>query len=129
MKIISTKLHSRIDYLTSILFIAMPWILNFNDVLPATWTLIAVGSMSIMMSLFTNYEGGMVRSIPMSIHLNVVIVTGLFLAASPWILGFADQVYLPHLLLGLFETAAGLMTSRTASGAEEVHSGGATSLK
>ena len=129
MKIISTKLHSRIDYLTSILFIAMPWILGFNDVLPATWTLIAVGSMSIMMSLFTNYEGGMVRSIPMSIHLNVDIVTGLFLAASPWILGFADQVYLPHLLLGLFETAAGLMTSRTARGVEELPSIEGTSLK
>ena len=119
MKIISTKLHSRIDYLTSLLFIAMPWILNFNEVLPATWTLIAVGSMSIIMSLFTDYEGGMVRSVPMAVHLNVDIVTGLFLAASPWILGFADQVYLPHLILGLFETAAGLMTSRVATGVEE----------
>lgn len=119
MKIISTKFHSKVDYLTSILFIAMPWILNFNDVVPATWTLVAVGSMSLLMSLFTDYEGGMVRSIPMAMHLNVDIVTGLFLAASPWILGFADEVYLPHLLLGLFETAAGLMTVRAAPGIEE----------
>lgn len=129
MKIISTKLHSWLDYTTSILFIAMPWILNFSDVLPATWTLIAVGSLSILMSLFTNYEGGLVRSIPMAMHLNVDIVTGLFLAASPWILGFADQVYLPHLLLGLFETAAGLMTTRVAQGAEELPSIEGTSLK
>jgi len=119
MKIISTKLHSRLDYSTGILFIAMPWILNFNEVLPATWTLIAVGSMAILMSLFTDYEGGIVRSIPMAAHLNIDVVTGLFLAASPWILGFADQVYLPHLLLGLFETAAGLMTRRAARGVEE----------
>lgn len=119
MKIISTKLHSRIDYLTSVLFIAMPWLLNFNDVLPATWTLIAVGSMSILMSIFTDYEGGMVRSIPMAVHLNVDVITGIFLAASPWILGFADQVYLPHLILGLFETAAGLLTSRGAQSIEE----------
>ncbi|WP_035332968.1 SPW repeat domain-containing protein [Dyadobacter crusticola] len=119
MKIISTKFHSRLDYLTGALFIAMPWIANFEDVLPATWTLVAVGAMAILMSIFTDYEGGMVRSIPMSVHLNVDIVTGLFLAASPWIFGFADQVYLPHVILGLFETAAGLMTSRTATGAEE----------
>ena len=119
MKIISTKLHSKLDYLTGILFIAMPWILNFNEVLPATWTLIAVGSMAILMSLFTDYEGGMIRSIPMAVHLNVDVVTGLLLAASPWILGFADQVYLPHLLLGLFETAAGLMTVRAVHREEE----------
>ena len=119
MKIISTKLHSRIDYLTSVLFIAMPWLLNFNDVLPATWTLIAVGSMSILMSIFTDYEGGMVRSIPMAVHLNVDVITEIFLAACPWILGFADQVYLPHLILGLFETAAGLLTSRGAPSIEE----------
>ncbi|MCE6992963.1 SPW repeat protein [Dyadobacter sp. CY323] len=112
MKIISTKLHSRLDYMTGILFIAMPWIAGFNEVASATWTLVAIGAMTILMSLFTDYEGGMVRSIPMAAHLNVDIVTGLFLAASPWILGFADQVYLPHLLLGLFEVAAGLMTSR-----------------
>ena len=30
MKIISTKLHSKLDYTTSILFIAIPWILNFE---------------------------------------------------------------------------------------------------
>ncbi|WP_439555591.1 SPW repeat domain-containing protein [Dyadobacter sp.] len=118
MRMISTKFHSKIDYLTSALFIAMPWIAGFEEVLPATWTLVAVGAMSILMSLFTDYEGGMVRSIPMSVHLNVDVVTGLFLAASPWILGFADEVYLPHLLLGLFETAAGLMTSRSPQGAE-----------
>ncbi|MCF0063268.1 SPW repeat protein [Dyadobacter chenwenxiniae] len=118
MNVISTKLHSRIDYTTSILFIAMPWILGFNDVLPATWTLIAVGCMSILMSLFMDYEGGMVRSLPMAAHLNIDIATGLFLAASPWILGFADEVYLPHLLLGLFEVAAGLMTRRVAQSDE-----------
>ena len=75
--------------------------------------------MSILMSLFTNYEGGMVRSIPMSVHLNVDIVTGLFLAASPWLIGFADEVYLPHVFLGLFEMAAGLLTTRETHEAKE----------
>ena len=119
MKIISTKMHAMLDYTTGILFIAMPWILKFNDNLPATWVLIAVGTVAILMSLFTDYEGGMVRSIPMAVHLNIDIVTGLFLAASPWILGFADQVFLPHLILGLFETGAGLMTRRVAQGEQE----------
>ncbi|MCE7073056.1 MULTISPECIES: SPW repeat protein [Dyadobacter] len=119
MKMISTKLHSIIDYSTSILFIAMPWIVGFNEVPAATWVLIAVGAMSITMSLFTDYEGGMVRSLPMHVHLNVDVVTGLLLAASPWILGFADQVYLPHVILGLFETTAGLLTSRSSHETQE----------
>ncbi|CAG5067822.1 hypothetical protein DYBT9623_00549 [Dyadobacter sp. CECT 9623] len=119
MKIISTKLHSKLDYATGPLFIAMPWIVGFSEVLPATWTLVAVGSMVILMSMFTDYEGGMVRSIPMSVHLNMDIITGLFLAASPWILGFADQVYLPHLILGIIEVGAGLMTVRVSRQVEE----------
>lgn len=112
MKKLSTKLHGRLDYLTGILLLALPWILGFNDVPKATWTVIFVGSMIIMMSMFTNYESGLVRTISMSTHLNVDIVTGLVFAASPWLLGFADQVYLPHLILGLYETLTSLATSR-----------------
>jgi len=48
----------------------------------------------------------------MAMHLNIDIITGLLFAASPWLLGFADQVYLPHVILGLFETVAALTTSR-----------------
>jgi len=112
MKILSTKVHGILDYMTGLLLIALPWIAGFNNVVDATWTVIFVGAMIIMMSLFTDYETGMIRSLPMSIHLNIDIVTGLLLAASPWILGFADQVYLPHLIFGLFETVASLVTTR-----------------
>jgi hypothetical protein len=119
MKRISTKLHSRLDYITGILFIAIPWISDFNEVLPATWTFIAIGAIVLLMSFFTDYEGGIVRSLPIRIHINLDMVTGLFLAASPWILGFDDKVYLPHLVLGLFETAASLMTVRVARGEKE----------
>lgn len=30
--------------------------------------------------------------------------------ASPWLFGFTDVVYLPHLLLGLFAVVASLLT-------------------
>ena len=112
MKILSTKVHGILDYLTGILLIALPWILGFNDVPAATWTVIFIGTMIITMSFFTNYESGVVKSIPMAMHLNIDIITGLLFAASPWLLGFADQVYLPHVILGLFDTVAALTTSR-----------------
>ena len=116
MQVITTKFHGKLDYLTGVLLIALPWILGFNDVPVATWAVIFVGVAIIMMSLFTDYESGIVKAISMATHLNIDIVTGLLLAASPWIFGFADQVFLPHLIAGLYETIVALMTSRNAPG-------------
>ncbi|MCF0064643.1 SPW repeat protein [Dyadobacter chenwenxiniae] len=113
MKIISTKVHSILDYMSGILLIASPWIFQFNDVSAAKWVALIVGAAIILMSLFTNYEGGVLKTIPMPAHLNIDIVTGLFLAASPWLLDFNEQVYLPHLILGIFEIMAGVVTDRT----------------
>jgi hypothetical protein len=65
------------------------------------------------MSAFTAYEAGIVRSIPMSGHLAADAVLGIIMAASPWLFGFADVVYLPHLILGLGELGAAVMTQTT----------------
>jgi hypothetical protein len=43
-------------------------------------------------------------------------MSGILLAASPWIFGFADTVYLPHLILGIAEIGAALMTQKNPSG-------------
>jgi hypothetical protein len=61
----------------------------------------------------TDYELGVVRMIPMPVHLLLDIAAGALLAVSPWLFGFADRVFWPHLILGLLEIGAGLMT-RTA---------------
>lgn len=49
----------------------------------------------------------------MPAHLGLDIAGGVLLAASPWLFGFASLVFWPHLIVGLFEIAAGVMT-RTA---------------
>jgi hypothetical protein len=61
----------------------------------------------------TNYEGGIVRIVPMSLHLNMDILLGLVLAASPWLFGFKDEVYLPHLIMGVLAILSGIMTVRS----------------
>jgi hypothetical protein len=119
MKIISTKIHSYLDYITGISFLAAPMLLTFQDSPAAIWTLMAAGGVILSMSIFTNYEGGLIREVPISVHLNADIITGLLLAASPWIFGFSDHIYLPHLILGLFEFAAAILTSRNAFPAAE----------
>jgi hypothetical protein len=53
--------------------------------------------------LFTDYEPGLIKLLPMPLHLIIDFLSGLLLATSPWLFGFDDQLYLPHLVLGLTE--------------------------
>jgi hypothetical protein len=112
MNIISTRVHAWLDYLTGLFILAAPWIFQMQDSEAGSWVFIMLGSTVLITSLFTNYEGGVVRHIPMSVHLNLDIVLGAVTAASPWIFGFAEEGYVLHLVIGLFSIAAGLATSR-----------------
>lgn len=110
MKIISTKVHGIMDYLMGAILIAAPWLLNFSRDGAETWVPVILGSGVIVYSLITNYELGIVKTISMKTHLTLDVLSGVFLAASPWIFGFSDYVYLPHLILGILEIGAGTMT-------------------
>ena len=68
------------------------------------------GGAAILYSLFTDYELGVIKRVPVKAHLTLDAVFGLLLAASPWLLGFAETTWRPHLALGLFEVAAALLT-------------------
>ena len=113
MKIISTKVHGVLDYLMGVLLIAAPWLLNFNRDGAETWVPVILGIGVIAYSLFTNYELSLSRMIPMKTHLTLDVLSGVFLAASPWIFNFDEYVYLPHLILGILEIGAGVMTEST----------------
>jgi hypothetical protein len=118
MKVISTKAHGMLDYLVGLLLIASPWLLDFDRGGAETWVPVILGASTILYSLLTNYEYGAYRVLSMKTHLALDAASGIFLAASPWIFGFNEYVYLPHLILGIFELVAVLMTdtvSRTDS--------------
>ena len=103
MRFINTKTHGILDYLVGIFLLIMPWLFGFNSDNAETWVPMLVGGVTILFSLFTNYELGLIRKIPMSIHLLIDFTAGIFLAISPWLFGFSDKVYLPHLILGITE--------------------------
>lgn len=115
MRIISTKIHGVLDYLMGVLLIAAPWIFDFARGGAETWVPVALGSATIVYSLLTDYEWGAARVLSMRGHLTIDLLSGIFLAASPWIFGFEEYVYLPHLLLGIAEIGASLMTEQTPS--------------
>ncbi len=109
MRFITTRFHGVLDYLNGLLLIAFPWIFNFNNGGVAQNIPLITGIVLIAMSALTNYEAGIVKIIPMPVHLNINVMAGLFLAASPWIFNFSHQVYLPHLSIGIFEIGAGIL--------------------
>jgi len=110
LRFISTRTHGVLDYATGILLILVPYILGFADGTAAQWVPQILGVGVIIYSLMTDYELGAVRAMPMRVHLFLDIASGLLLAISPWLFGFADRVFWPHLIVGLFEIGAGLMT-------------------
>jgi hypothetical protein len=111
-QIIPTRIHALLDYAVGVLLLAVPYLLGFADGSPAQYVPQVLGVMTIVMSLFTRYELSVARIIPMPLHLAVDALGGALLAASPWLFGFSDRVYLPHLLAGLGELLV-VVLSRT----------------
>jgi hypothetical protein len=128
MRIIPTWLHGMLDYPLVALLIALPWLGGFADNGPAMWVPIVAGIAMLIISSLTAYETGIIRMIPVSGHLAVDAVMGIAVAASPWLFGFADTVYLPHLILGLGEVAAAAMTQTHPQGELTHHPRGAAPM-
>lgn len=112
MKIIDTRTHGIIDYLTGALLLVAPYLFGFADGSIAQWLPQALGAMIIVMSLITDYELSVAKVLPLGVHLGVDIAGGVLLAVSPWLFDFADFVWWPHLLIGLMEIIVPLVTKR-----------------
>lgn len=110
MRFIPTRVHGALDYLIGALLIVAPWIFGFSDAEVATWLPVILGAGLIAYSLLTDYELGVMRMIPMSVHLMLDLASGVLLAVSPWLFGFDNEVWIPHLIIGLLEIGAAVMT-------------------
>ncbi len=105
MRFLPTKVHGLLDYLVGIALIAAPWLFQFQDVGGmAVYLPIVLGVGLIVYSIFTNYEWGLVKVLPMPYHLVVDFVAAALLALSPWLFGFANQkwnAWVPHVAVGV----------------------------
>ncbi len=113
MRFIPTRVHGMLDYASGLLLIVSPYLFGFANGGAAQWVPMIVGAAILLMSLITDYELSLTRIIPMPVHLGMDVAGGLLLLASPWLFGFADQVRWPHVILGILEIGAGLMTRTT----------------
>ena len=110
--IFSTRLHALWDYLVSVALISSPWLLGFSTDEEARWPIVTAGMLVLLLAIVTDYEGGVFKRILMLLHLGFDRLIGSLLGASPWLLGFANRVYLPHFILGLLLLLMGLLTER-----------------
>jgi hypothetical protein len=109
--IISLKVHGILDYVGGILTTFSPWIFGFADLGDAPLYIpLCLGSMQLVMAIFSNHPYGLFKVFPMQLHLIIDMFAGILIMVSPWIYGFYHVVFLPHLLLGMMSFFAGLLT-------------------
>lgn len=109
---IDTRTHGIIDYVTGALLLVAPYLFGFATGGIEQWLPQLLGAMTIVMSLLTRYELSVAKLIPLKVHLGIDMASGALLAVSPWLFGFAELIWWPHLLVGLMEIIVPLMTDR-----------------
>lgn len=103
---IATRTHGFLDYtLAAVLFFA-PNIFGFAEYGgAAVWVPRIIALVVLTQSIFTRYELGLIKMLPMRMHLMNDYLAGAFLAASPWLFGFYDaaiqRLWVPHVAAGL----------------------------
>ncbi len=113
VRIIPTGVHGALDYLASGVNLAFPRLLGLHD---APWAARAPridGVAGAGYSLITDYELGALKVLPMPVHLAFDAAKGVFMAASPWLFGFAEngtRYWLPHVLMGSADVLAAMAT-------------------
>jgi hypothetical protein len=114
MSVLSSKVHGVLDYTVGLFLIIAPWLLGFARSGPETWVPVILGCITLLYSVFTNYELARLRILSFRVHLILDFLSGAFLAATPWLFKFNDYIYLPHVIIGLFEIAVALLSDKVA---------------
>ncbi|HET6762016.1 MAG TPA: SPW repeat protein [Longimicrobiaceae bacterium] len=109
MRFFTTRIHGVLDYLVGLLLIAVPLTQHWAGA--AGTVPMALGAATLVYSICTDYELGLVRKLPMPVHLWLDGLSGLLLAASPWIFGFDQTMWKPHVAVGAFEVLAAVLTN------------------
>jgi hypothetical protein len=108
-KPISTQTHGVLDYLTAATLATLPSMLGFSERTTRAIQMMAIGKLCY--SLLTDNELGVVRAIPMKAHLAMDAVSGVALAALPFMLDEDDDTATAVCIgAGLMELSNAAMT-------------------
>jgi hypothetical protein len=104
--------HGILDYVLGVLMIASPWLLGFSGTYPTQWIAVAVGVLILLGGVIADHELGLVRLVPLRVHLAADVTLGALLVLAPWLVGFSDDWWW-FVGTGLIEIGAGLATDPT----------------
>ncbi|HVF70482.1 MAG TPA: hypothetical protein VM940_02640 [Chthoniobacterales bacterium] len=114
MKIIPKFYHGVLDYLSGLLLLAGPNLLGFADLGGATvWVPRIFGLIILLQALMTDYELGLIKVIPITLHLMADYLLSAFLLLAPFLLGISGRSITATMLLvvmAIVGFAAALMT-------------------
>ena len=114
-RVIPTGIHGVLDYAASGFNLVAPGLLGLKDSPAASRMPHLIGGVGTAYSLLTDYELGLVRTIPMPVHLALDAAKGALLASSPWLFGFAGKgtrYWLPHVAVGTADVLAALTSKK-----------------
>jgi hypothetical protein len=105
----STRTNATLDFVVAFVLILAPWFLSYSDhaVTPVSRTFAA---MLLFYSLCTKYEFGILRMIPLQVHLLLDLGMALLLAASPIHFGIWGLSGLLFVVLGITMGVSALFT-------------------
>lgn len=110
MKVISPRIHGYLDFLTVILFLVAPTLLNLSQV-PAMLAY-SLAVVHLIVTLASDFPFGVIKLIPFPVHGWIERIVGPSLIAVPFILGFANEEIARNFYIaaGLVIIAVGVLT-------------------
>ncbi len=109
-RIINTRLHGILDY-SSAFILLLPWITGFYESGNDTLIFTLLGIATIVFSVLTDYEFGLLKLIPMKMHLVLDTLSALFLIAMPWLFPVSHYQYYWPSFFGLAELLVVILSS------------------
>jgi len=117
MGVISSKAHTVIGLVVGVALIFAPSIFGFTENQAASMVAMWVGIFIVLNELITTSPYSPLKLVPMRVHIALDVVTGLFLAVSPWIFQFMNSAqnnqWVPHLIVGIMVMGYALLTTTT----------------
>ena len=110
MRFIGSRAHGMMDYPMGALMMSAPLLFKMDRKDIATWIPVAVGVSMTAVAAMTNFEAGVKRKIPFRTHLLIDAISGIALAASPWLFRSRNRQWIPHVIFGMSELMTSLMT-------------------
>ena len=110
MKVVSPRIHGYFDFLTVVIFLLAPTLLELSE-LPAMLAY-ALAGVHLIVTLASDFPFGVIKFIPFTIHGWIERLVGPSLIALPFIFGFADEEAARnfYVAMGLIVIVLGLLT-------------------